>query len=72
MVVFDYVSGEALEGAASDALTEASAEAAATGSGAGAVAAYMDGSGVWQYVREDEQSFHREIHGRDVRTVWVE
>ena len=67
MSVNDYQTGTALDGEASETLAERSAEACDTG----AVAAYRDDDGVWQYVREDEMASARR-RGREVRTVWVE
>lgn len=64
--VMDYQTGAELDGDASDTLAERSAEAGDTG----AVAAYRDDEGMWQYVREDEVESARR-RGRDVRTVWV-
>ncbi len=65
--VMDYQTGAKLDGEASEELAERSAEAGDTG----AVAAYRDNDGVWQYVREYEVESSRR-RGHDVRTVWVD
>jgi hypothetical protein len=67
--VCNYQTGSALEGEPSEALIEASA---AESSGTGAVCAYRDADGVWQYVPEDEEDFYRRVRGEDVRVVWVQ
>lgn len=66
-VVVDIDTGDRLDGAASSGLIESSVLAEPTG----AVAAYCDDEGTWQYVREDEQERMRRL-GREVRTVYVE
>jgi hypothetical protein len=65
--VNDYQTGAELDGDASETLAARSAEAGDTG----AVPAYRDEDGVWQYVRPDEVEQARR-QGRDVRTVWVQ
>jgi hypothetical protein len=67
MVVRSYVTGETLEGTASEGLAEASAAEGPVG----AVDAYRDDEGVWQYVREDRAADER-ARGRRVCTVYVE
>mgnify|MGYP001587254345 CR=1 FL=1 len=61
--VYDYQTGVALPGRPSDALAAASA---AEHSGTGAVGAYRDADGVWQYLRADEIDAYE-----DARTVYT-
>ena len=67
MRVNDMVTGETLTGTPSAALIEASEAEGETG----AVAAYLDDAGVWQYVQTGDES-RMERLGHAVRTVWVD
>jgi hypothetical protein len=65
--VYDYQSGEQLAGSASPDLTARSRAAGPTG----AVPAYRDERGVWQYVQPQDQEHYRRNLGISVRTVFV-
>lgn len=68
--VMSYKTGNRLKGAPSDKLVEESF-ADQERRGTGAVYAYQDRDGVWQYVKpSDEDRIRRQ--GYDVITVWVE
>jgi hypothetical protein len=64
--VYDYNTNDNL-GPASEELAAASDEALPVG----AVAAYRDNEGTWQYVPEDQEDHYKRNLGRDVRTVYV-
>lgn len=66
--VMSYETGEELSGTPSDLLVRESARAGDTG----AVAAYRDADGVWQYVPEHEADHYARQLGKDVVTVYVE
>jgi hypothetical protein len=65
--VVGYDSNETLEGTASAELIKES-RAVETG----AVGAYRDDAGVWQYVAQDREDFVRTHDRREVVTVWIE
>ena len=67
MVVRNFTTGEILSGNASAELVRESEAAAPTG----AVMAYRDEAGVWQYVAERDASFYRS-QGHDVIVVYVD
>lgn len=66
--VMDYGSGAPLEGEPS---VELALRSAAAGD-SGAVAAYRDADGVWQYVADSQVGHARTHLGHDVVTVWVD
>jgi hypothetical protein len=66
--VSDYQSGDSLPGRPSSELVEASLSEGPTG----AVSAYRDESGVWQYVEHSEVEHYRRNLRETVRTVFVE
>lgn len=66
--VSDYQSGDSLPGKPSSDLVEASLSEGPTG----AVSAYRDESGVWQYVEHSEVEHYRRNLREKVRTVFVE
>lgn len=66
--VMDYDSGDTLDGDVSDELRDESAAADPTG----AVPAYRDDAGTWQYVAPSQVEHARRNLCQDVRTVWVE
>ena len=66
--VVDYDTSDRVEGDCSVSLYQASQAAAPTG----AVAAYRDAAGVWQYLREDEVEHYRRSLRETVVTVYVE
>jgi len=64
--VISYADAVELVGVPSDELLAASAAEES-----GAVPAYLDGEGVWQYVAPSQEDFVRRHDGRDVITVYV-
>lgn len=66
--VMDYETADPLPGELSAELVAESHEAAPTG----AVLAYLDDEGVWQYVMPMLRSLHEEHLRHHVRTVYVE
>ncbi len=64
----DYDTSALLEGECSAELARQSAEAAPTG----AVPAYRDSDGVWQYVEPSQVEHYERNLGESVRTVYVE
>lgn len=66
-MVTQYKTGERLAGTPSDELVEQSLAASPTG----AVNAYCDGSGVWQYVAQHDIGAPR-FAGLEILTVYVE
>jgi len=66
--VYDYDTNEALEGAPSEELIEQSDSASPTG----AVPAYRDDDGVWQYVAPSEVEHYRRNLRIETRTVYTQ
>jgi hypothetical protein len=66
--VMDYDSGDELEGTPSEELVGESEAVVDTG----AVGAYRDDDGVWQYVPQHDEDRQRRHLARQIRTVWVE
>ena len=66
--VMNYQTGDSLTGRPS---AELIAESEAESSGTGAVPAYRDESGVWQYVEPSDEDRMSRL-GHDVITVWTE
>lgn len=66
--VMDYDTGSSLRGAPSAELVERSAEADPTG----AVPAYRDEAGVWQYVQPSMVEQYERTQRLDIITVYIE
>lgn len=66
--VHNYDDASTLSGTASELLIEMSEEAAPTG----AVPAYLDEQGAWQYVAPSQVDHYRNHRGVDVLTVYVD
>ena len=66
-MVMDYETAEVLAGRASAELIEQSEHAEPTG----AVPAYRDGNGVWQYVAPSDVEHFRRNLGTETQTVYV-
>lgn len=68
MRVCNYQTGETLPGTASDELVAASEAEGSTG----AVPAYRDADGVWQYVAPSQVDHYRTQLREEVVTVYIE